>query len=188
MSCISPAYFIHLVHYSDTQPWLDKRPTGPSSRCYIVSCCADTAPELSYCRQVYLSVAEVKSVCLRPIGLPFSILVAWYRRDVNPLIDGYSPGDSESWPPYWPGRGIKGSMNPQEYEVSNFQRHSTSLRSPTLYSSYSFTMRLTAAFLAFGAAISGVTADSITIKICNDINLLGTCITPSIGIQHDCRS
>jgi hypothetical protein len=49
-------------------------------------------------------------------------------------------------------------------------------------------MRLTAAFLAFGAAISGVTANSITIKICNGANLEGTCITPSIGIQHDCRS
>lgn len=48
-------------------------------------------------------------------------------------------------------------------------------------------MRLTAAAcLAFAAAISGVTADSIVIKICNGAYLEGTCITPSIGIQHDC--
>ncbi|CAI7654490.1 unnamed protein product [Penicillium bialowiezense] len=48
-------------------------------------------------------------------------------------------------------------------------------------------MRLTATFLALGAAISGVNAD-ITIKICNGVNYAGTCITPSIGIQHDCYS
>ncbi|KAJ5337196.1 uncharacterized protein N7506_005218 [Penicillium brevicompactum] len=50
-------------------------------------------------------------------------------------------------------------------------------------------MRLTAAAcLAFAAAISGVTAESIVIKICNGAYLEGTCITPSIGIQHDCYS
>ncbi|CAG8919312.1 unnamed protein product [Penicillium salamii] len=49
-------------------------------------------------------------------------------------------------------------------------------------------MRLTATFLALAAAISGVTADSITITICNGANYEGTCITPSIGIQHDCYS
>lgn len=49
-------------------------------------------------------------------------------------------------------------------------------------------MRFTTVLLALSAVISSATArDSITIKICDGRALAGDCITPSIGIQHECR-
>ncbi|KAJ5494556.1 hypothetical protein N7463_010643 [Penicillium fimorum] len=50
-------------------------------------------------------------------------------------------------------------------------------------------MRFTTVILGLSAVISSATArDSITIKICDGRALAGDCISPSIGIQHECHN